>query len=136
MKTKLAFGAMLLLVACGAPAQPGFVDAGPCVPSLQTGCASDSKCTIRADNGTPVCGPKGPAVAFADCSSDSQCIAATACFVVPGGNPSFEGGQRCLPICNPTTSAHLACELGGTCELVDKADNTIGFCVRKADGGM
>ncbi len=129
---------LLCVAACGSlpgPADSG-VDAGPCSPSTQTGCDTDSKCTVKPDTGAPVCGPKGNSVAYASCAADPECIAGTTCNAVPAGNPTFEGGQLCRPLCNPMTGAHLACALGGTCEVVDVADRSIGFCVRKADGGI
>ena len=133
---------LLSVVACGSlpgPADSGVdsgVDAGPCSPSMQTGCAADSKCTVRPDTGAPTCGPKGNSVAYASCAADPECIAGTTCNTAPAGNGTFERGQRCRPFCNPMTGGHLACALGGTCELVDTVDNSIGFCVRKADGGI
>lgn len=140
MTRTLRFATSLLaLAACGS--QPGSADsgadAGSCSASLQTGCAPDTKCTVRPDTGASVCGPKGNSVAYSICAVDPDCIGGTTCLDLPAGGATFEGGQRCRPLCNPATGAHLACSLGGTCELVDRNDPTVGFCARKAgtDGG-
>ena len=74
------------------------------------------------------------AAAYAACVSDSDCVAGTTCINLPP-NAEFLGGQTCKPLCNPPTQAHLACALGGTCEVVDTAARDFGFCARKADGG-
>ena len=113
-------------------------DAGPCSASAQTGCSPDTKCTVRPDTGASVCGALGSSVAYALCAADADCIGGTTCLNLPAGNATFEGAQRCRPLCNPMTSAHLACSLGGTCELVNRTDATVGFCARKlsADGGV
>ncbi len=127
-----------LLAACGSPStdDAGTADAGPCSPSLQTGCAAAQKCSIRPDNGQPTCVAAGALAAYAPCSADTDCAAGTFC-VNPPANAPYESGQTCHPFCNPSTGAHLACSLGGTCELVDHFDQTIGFCARAAgsDGG-
>lgn len=133
------FVMLLSLAACGAP--PGPADSGiaePCSPTAQTGCQADAKCTVRPDTGASVCGPKGSLGAYAICGADTECIAGTTCIAIPAGMTAFEDGQRCRPLCNPMTGAHLACSLGGTCELVNRTDPAVGFCVRKAghDGGM
>jgi hypothetical protein len=133
----VAFGLLLFVNACGP--QPGPADAGStaCSPVLQTGCASDAKCTVRPDTGASACGPKGASGSYALCAADAECISGTICLSLPAGNAAFEGGQRCRPLCNPMTGAHLACSLGGTCELVDRTDPSVGFCARPtgADGG-
>ena len=134
--------AALALMGCACGAQPGSPDGGaqdggPCDAPTQTGCAAGLKCTIRPDNGLQVCGPAGSALAYAPCTLDAECIGGTACLNVPSGAAGYELGQRCRPVCDPTLMAHLACALGGTCELVDHFDSTVGFCVRTlgADGG-
>ncbi len=136
----LCFASLLLsLVACGALPAPvdAGVDAGPCIASTQTGCSAETKCTVRPDTGASVCAGKGSLVAYAICAADTECVGGTTCMTVPAGNATYEDGQRCRPLCNPMMGAHLACTLGGTCELVNRTDPTVGFCVRKAgnDGG-
>jgi hypothetical protein len=135
---KLVISLCLAFLACGQPeSKPDAgVDAGgPCSPLGQTGCAASDKCTIRPDNGQPTCTAQGALAAYAPCAADTDCVAGTTCINLPA-SAAYESGQRCHPLCNPPTQAHMACALGGTCEVVDTAARDFGFCARaKADGG-
>ena len=124
------------IVGCGSATEhpDAGVDAGLCSPLSQTGCGAAEKCTLRADNGQPSCSPAGAGLAYSACSADSECTGGTTCTVLPP-NAAFEGGQTCHPLCNPPTQAHLACAMGGTCEVVDSAARDFGFCARAKDGG-
>jgi hypothetical protein len=138
MLRKILHTSLLIITACGAAndAADSGIDAGPCSPSLQSGCGTGQKCSIRPDNGLPTCVASGALTAYTGCTADTDCVSGTSCQNIPAMN-GFEGGQTCHPFCNPTTQAHLSCSMGGSCELVDRSDSTIGFCVRPAatDGG-
>ncbi|MFT3835744.1 MAG: hypothetical protein QM723_01955 [Myxococcaceae bacterium] len=135
---KILLTTFVLTAACGAATNgaDSGVDAGPCSPSLQSGCGSGEKCSVRPDTGQPLCLAAGALTAFTTCAADTDCVSGTICLNTPAMN-GFEGGQTCHPFCNPSSQAHLACSQGGSCELVDTHDSSIGFCVRPAasDGG-
>jgi hypothetical protein len=142
LKQKRIFSSVALLclafLACGQPSSQvdsGTDAGGPCNPASQSGCGANEKCTLRLDNGQPGCAAKGAATAYAPCSADSECVAGTTCITLPA-SLGFETGQVCHPVCTPPTQAHLACAMGGTCEVVDTAATDYGFCARpKSDGG-
>jgi hypothetical protein len=129
---------LLALSACG-QATMTPIDSGSnatCDTKMQSACGSGQKCSINLSDGTPHCTTSGSKTAYDACANDGECIAGTTCVNTPA-NSMFLGGQVCHPLCDPSTSAHLSCTLGGTCEIQDLVETTIGFCVLPvpADGG-
>jgi len=110
---------------------------GPCDPNAQTGCGAGQKCSLNMATGMPACAAVGTKAAFATCANDGECRGGTICINNDKTSSTFQTGQFCLPFCDPATQAHLSCSAGGSCELVDTVDSTVGFCVLPAatDGG-
>ncbi|MFT3835743.1 MAG: hypothetical protein QM723_01950 [Myxococcaceae bacterium] len=127
----------VLLAACGGSTpDPHPEIIADCDVTHQTGCDGGYKCSVRMLDGNTHCVPPGPKQAYTDCTTDDECVAGTTCISTPA-NAMFKGGQFCHPDCDPTTQAHQACSLGGSCEVEDFAVATAGFCVmpQASDGG-